>query len=123
MHIKKNVNVLMAYELLKILKKNKKKIAEKIKKDTNKKLKDALAEVNSSINILNYAISNEYKDLEKERVNIIAQSTYETIINQVEEKCINSEKDYISRGNYKRSIGQNEDAIVEYDKAISLLFP
>ena len=34
-------------------------------------------------------------------------------------KCINSEKDYISRGNYKRSIGQNEDAIVEYDKAIS----
>ena len=71
------------------------------------------------VNILNYAISNEYKDLEKERVNIIAQSTYETIINQVEEKCINSEKDYISRGNYKRSIGQNEDAIVEYDKAIS----
>lgn len=56
MHIKKNVNTLMAYELLKILKKNKKKIAEKIKKDTNKKLKDALAEVNSSINILNYAI-------------------------------------------------------------------
>ena len=55
MPIKKNVNVLMAYELLKILRKNK-KIAEKIKKDTNKKLKDALAEVNNSTNILNYAI-------------------------------------------------------------------
>ena len=56
MPIKKNVNVLMAYELLKILRKNKKKIAEKIKKDTNKKLKDASAEVNNSTNILNYAI-------------------------------------------------------------------
>ena len=40
------------------------------------------------VNILNYAVSNEYKDLERESLNIIAQKTYETIINQVEEKCI-----------------------------------